>query len=85
MSFIIITVTQSVDIELKVGSITTSFDGSTFPESIYRATYTINTGSQVLSGGASATLRQSSYKNAVDKDKFKERGHPNKYRKKLTY
>lgn len=81
----IITVTQSVEIVLKVGSITTTFDGSTFPESRYNASYTVDTETKKLKGTVSATLKQSSYYEAVKAKTFRERNHPQKYRKTLTY
>jgi hypothetical protein len=81
----IITVTQSVDIELKIGSISTTFDGSTFPESRYNASYTVNTGTEVLTGANSTTLHQSTYKDAVHTKTFKAKGHPEKNTKTLTY
>jgi hypothetical protein len=81
----IITVTQSVEIVLKIGSISTAFDGSTFPESRYSATYGVDTETKKLKGTVNATLKQSSYNNAVKSSTFKERNHPEKTRKTLTY
>ena len=81
----IITVTQSVDIVLKVGSISTTFDGSTFPESRYNATYIVDTETKKLKGTVSATLQQSSYYKAVKAATFREKNHPQKTKKTLTY
>jgi hypothetical protein len=81
----VITVTQSIDIELRMGSISTTFDGSTFPESRYKADYTVNTGTKVLKGNSFVTLQQSSYYEAVKEKTFRERNHPQKARKVLTY
>ena len=81
----IITVTQSVEIELKIGSISTTFDGSTFPESRYKASYSVDTETKMLKGTVNATLKQSSYYEAVKADTFRERNHPQKVKKTLTY
>lgn len=81
----IIKVTQSVQIELKIGSITTTFDGSTFPESRYSAIYGVDTETKMLKGTVNATLKQSSYYDAVKSATFRERNHPQKTRKTLTY
>ena len=81
----IITVTQSVEIVLKVGSITTIFDGSTFPESRYNASYNVDTETKMLKGTVNATLKQSSYYDAVKAATFRERNHPQKTKKTLTY
>ena len=81
----IITVTQSVDIILKMGSITTTFDGSTFPESRYNASYSVDTKAKVHTGQVSATLPQSSYYESVKSKKFREKNHPQKRTQILTY
>jgi hypothetical protein len=81
----VITVTQSVDIVLKINSITTTFDGSSFPESRYSATYTIDTEKKVLTGTVKNTLEQSSYYKAVKSGTFKERNHPQRKKQVLTY
>lgn len=81
----IITVTQSVDIKWNIGYITTTFDESSFPESRYRATYTINTGTEVLKGGSTATQHQSSYHDAVKAKTFHELNHPEKTTKTVKY
>jgi hypothetical protein len=81
----VITVTQSVDIELTMGSIRTTFDGSTFPETQYNAQYIVNTGVERKTGNVSTTLEQSSYAEAVKDKTFSEHNHPQKYSKKLTY
>jgi YD repeat-containing protein len=81
----IITVTQSVDIVFKIGSISTTFDGSTFPESRYTASYTVNTGKIVVTGNSSKILHQSTYSDAIHKKTFKETGNPQKGTKVLTY
>lgn len=81
----IITVTQSVEIVLKVGSISTTFDGSTFPESRYEATYNIDMETQKKKGTVSTTLKQSSYYEAVKAKTFREKNHPQKRNKVLTY
>ena len=81
----VITVTQSVVIELKIGAISTTFDGSTFPESRYSASYSVDTETRMLKGSVNATLRQSSYYEAVKAATFRERNHPQKTKKTLTY
>ncbi len=70
----VITVTPSVEILLKIGSISTTFDGSTFPESRYNASYTVNTGKVIVTGSASKTLHQSTYSEAVYKKLLKKEG-----------
>ncbi len=81
----VITVTQSVDIEIDMNSIRTTFDGSTFPETQYNAAYIVNTGVERKTGKISMTLKQSSYEEAVKAKTFNERNHPQKFTKKLTY
>jgi RHS repeat-associated protein len=81
----VITVTQSVDIEIKIGSISTTLDGSTFPEHRYETLYNINTGNSTYKIKHNHTLEQSSYKEAVDADMFKERGHSQRRKKVITY
>jgi hypothetical protein len=81
----IITVTQSVDIILKMGSITTTFDGSSYPESRYEATYTVDTEKQILKGTSKNTLEQSSYYKAAKSGTFKEKNHPQRKKQVLIY
>jgi len=55
------------------------------PESRYSASYKVDTETKMLKGTVGATLKQSSYYNAVKSATFRERNHPQKTKKTLTY